>query len=73
MEVDGSRTWTGRRMEMAGRRRETESVARTRCGRKGEDRQECEELPKEDDGQKEKMDGTWDKNTMIIVCTRDGL
>ena len=42
-------------------------------GRKGEDRQECEELPKEGDGQNEKMDGTWDKNTMIIVCTRDGL
>ena len=40
-------------------------------GRRGEDRQECEELPKEDDGQKEKMDGTGDKNTMIIVhvCT----
>ena len=29
-------------------------------------RQECEELPKECDGQK--MDGTWDKNTMIIYC-----
>ena len=42
-------------------------------GRRGEDRQECEELPKEGDGQKEKMDGTWDKNTMIIVCTHDGL
>ena len=42
-------------------------------GRRGEDRQECEELPKEGDGQKEKMDGTRDKNTMIIVCTRDGL
>ena len=48
-------------MEMAGRRRESESAARTRYvhGRRGED--------------KEKMDGTWDKNTMIIVCTRDGL
>ena len=40
---------------------------------RGEDRQECEELPKEGDGQKEKIDGTWDKNTMIIVYTRDGL
>ena len=39
-------------------------------GRRGEDRQECEELPKEGDGQKEKMDGTWDK---ISVCTHDGL
>ena len=38
-------------------------------GRRGEDRQECEELPKEG-GQKKKMDGTWDKNTMIIVCTQ---
>ena len=47
-----------------------DSAARTRYGRRGEDRQECEELP-EGDGQKEKMDGTWDKNTMIIVCTRD--
>ena len=56
-------------MEMAGRR-ESESAARTRYvhGRRGEDRQECEELPKEGDGQKEKMDGTWDKNTMIIYC-----
>ena len=50
-----------------------EKAARTRYGRRGEDRQECEELPKEGDEQKEKMDGTWDKNTMIIVCTRDGL
>ena len=25
------------------------------------------ELLKEGDGQKEKIDGTWDKNTMIIV------
>ena len=41
-------------------------------GRRGEDRQECEELPKEGNGQK-KMDGTWDKNTMIIVCTHYGL
>ena len=39
---------------------ESESAARTRYGRRGEDRQECEELPKEGDGQKEKMDGTWD-------------
>ena len=31
-----------------------------------------EDLPKEGDGQKE-MDGTRDKNTMIIVCMRDGL
>ena len=74
MGVDGSRVWTGRRMGMAGRR-ESESAARTRYvhGGRGEDRQECEELPKEGDGQIEKMDGTWDKNTMIIVCTRDGL
>ena len=42
-------------------------------GRRGEDRHQCEELPKEGDGQTEKMDGTWDKNTMIIVCTCDGL
>ena len=28
---------------------------------------------KEDDGQKQKMDGTRDKNAMIIVYTRDGL
>ena len=60
-------------MGMAGRRRESESAARTRYGGRGEDRQQFEELPKEGDGQKEKMDGTWDKNTMIIVCTRDGL
>ena len=55
-------------------RRENESAARTRYvhGRRGEDRQECEELPKEGDGQKEKMDGTGDKN-MIIVCTQNGL
>ena len=31
-------------------------------GARGEDRQQCEELPKEGDGQKEKMDGTWDNN-----------
>ena len=41
-------------------------------GRRGEDKQEREELSKEG-GQKEEMDGTWDKNTMIIVCTCDGL
>ena len=41
-------------------------------GGRGDDRQQCEELPKEGDGQKEKMDRIWDKNTMIIVCTRDG-
>ena len=29
----------------------------------GEDRQQYEELPKEVDGQKEKMDGTREKNT----------
>ena len=58
MGVDGSRVWTWRRMGMAGRRTESESAARTRYGRRGEDRQQCEELPKEGDGQKEKMDGT---------------
>ena len=75
MGVDGIRVWTGRRMGMAGRRSESEGAARARYGRggRGEDRQQCEELPKEGDGQKEKMDGTGDKNTMIIVCTRDGL
>jgi len=36
--------------------------------RRGEDRQQYEELPRKGDGQKEKMDGTRDKNTMIIVC-----
>ena len=47
-------------MGMAGRRRESESAARTRYvhGGKGEDRHRCEELPKEGDGQTEKMDGT---------------
>ena len=62
-------------MGMAGRRRESKSAARTRYvhGRKGVDRRWCEELPKEGDGQTEKIDGTWDKNTMIIVCTCDGL
>ena len=61
-------------MRMAGRT-ESESAARTRYvhGRRREDRQQCEELPKEGDGRKEKMDETWDKNTMIIVRTRDGL
>lgn len=56
-------------MGMAGRR-ESESTARARyvSGGRGEDRQQYEELPKEGDGQKEKMDGTRDKNTMIIVC-----
>ena len=51
-------------------RRETESTARARyvSGGRGEDRQQYEELPKEGDGQKEKMDGTRVKNTMIIVC-----
>ena len=57
-------------------RRESESAARARYvhGGMGEDRQQCEELhvPKEGDGQKEKMDGTGDKNTMITVCTHDG-
>ena len=42
-------------------------------GGRGENRKQYEELPKEGDGQKEKMDGTRDKNTMIIVCKRDGL
>ena len=42
-------------------------------GGRGEGRQQYEELPKEGDGQKEKMDGTRDKNTMIIVCMCDGL
>ena len=42
-------------------------------GARREDRQQYEELNKEGDGQKEKMDGTRDKNTMIIVCMRDGL
>ena len=40
---------------------------------RGEDRQQYEELPKESDGRKEKMDGTRDENTMITVCMRDGL
>ena len=38
-------------------------------GRRGEDRQECEELPKEGDGQMEKMDGTWDKDTDYCMYT----
>ena len=42
-------------------------------GGRGEDRQQYEELPMEGDGQKEKMNGTWDKNTMIIVCMCDSL
>ena len=53
-------------MGMAGRRRESESAARTRYvhGGKGEDRHWCEELPKEGDGQTEKMD-EWDLGTRI--------
>ena len=48
-------------MGMAGRR-ESESAARIRYvhGGRGEDRQQCVELPKEGDFQKEKMDGMWD-------------
>ena len=42
-------------------------------GARGEDRQQYEELNKEGDGQKEKMNGTRDKNTMIIVCMCDSL
>ena len=59
---------------MAGRR-DNESIARARyvSGGRREDRQQYEELSKEGDGQKEKMDGSRDKNTMIIVCMRDGL
>ena len=65
-------------MGMAGRR-ESESTARAKYvsggrggggGGGGGDRQQYiyEELSKEGDGQKEKMDGTRDKNTMIIAC-----
>ena len=54
-------------MGMAGRKRESENIARARdvSGGRGEDRQAAvRELHKEGDGQKEKMDGTRDKNTM---------
>ena len=34
-------------------------------------RQQCEELPKEGDRQKEKMDGTWDKITVLYVHMMD--
>ena len=62
-------------MGMAGRRRESESIARAIyvSGGRGEDRQQYEELPKKGDGQKEKLDGTRNKNTMIIVGMRYGL
>ena len=65
MGVDGIRVWSGRRMGMTGRR-ESESAARTRYvhGGSGEDRKQCEQLPKESDGQKEKMYGTREKNTI---------
>jgi len=60
-------------MGVAGRR-ESESTARARYvfGGRGEDRQQYEEIPKGGDGQKE-MNGTRDKNTMIIVGICDGL
>ena len=60
------RKWTRRRLGAAGRRGASESSTRARYGHggSGEDRQECEELPEEGDGQKEKMDGTGDEDAM---------